>query len=71
MGLRQIFLTDGLNFVSVNTSLRVDNPEEADFFIVSFTLICLSFVGFNRKNIELNLKKLKYYNNGYNHIVLI
>ena len=49
--------------------LRVDNPEEADFFIVSFTLICLSFVGFNRKNIELNLKKLKYYNNGHNHIV--
>ena len=27
--------------------LRDDNPEDADFFIVSFTLMFLSFVSFN------------------------
>lgn len=52
-----------------HNELRVDNPEDADFFIVSFTLMFLSFVSFNKNRVENELKKLKYWNNGHNHIV--
>tara|TARA_Y100000389_G_scaffold200460_2_gene240944 strand:+ start:10591 stop:11541 length:951 start_codon:yes stop_codon:yes gene_type:complete len=48
---------------------RVDESEKADFYIVTFTLICLSFVNFDRKNINNELTKLPYWNNGKNHIV--
>ena len=48
---------------------RTDNVKEARFYIVSFTLICLSFVGFNKNNIENRLKNLPYWNNGKNHVV--
>jgi glucuronyl/N-acetylglucosaminyl transferase EXT1 len=41
---------------------RTKNPEHADIFIVSFTLNCLSFVGFNIKEIRDKLLKLSYLN---------
>lgn len=53
----------------LNHKNRTDNPNEADFFVVSFTLICLSFVAVD--NIQLNneLQNLPYWNNGKRHIV--
>lgn len=48
---------------------RTKDPSKADFFIVSFTLICLSFVKFDKNNIEYLLNNLPYWNNGINHIV--
>ena len=48
---------------------RVSAHEDADFFVVSFTLMCLSFVGFDRQEINLRLKRLPYWNQGKNHIV--
>lgn len=53
----------------LNNSNRTDNPDEADFYIVSFTLICLSFVGFNKQELEYKLSQLPYWNNGVKHIV--
>ena len=37
----------------LNNPGRTNNPEKADFYIVSFTLMCLSFVVFNKQEIEL------------------
>ena len=48
---------------------RTDNPNEANFFIVSFTLICLSFVSFDKDDIIKKVVELKYWNDGINHIV--
>jgi len=48
---------------------RTNDTEKADFYIVSFTLICLSFVGFNKQDLEYRLSQLPYWNNGQRHIV--
>ena len=48
---------------------RTDNPNEAEFFVVSFTLICLSFVAVDRIQLNNELENLPYWNNGSNHIV--
>lgn len=48
---------------------RTSNPEEASFYIVPFTLLCLSFIGFDKSEIEHKLLQLPYWNNGKNHIV--
>jgi hypothetical protein len=48
---------------------RTDNPEKASFYVVSFTLICLSFVGFNKNDLENRLQNLPYWNNGKKHVV--
>jgi glucuronyl/N-acetylglucosaminyl transferase EXT1 len=48
---------------------RTDNPEEATFYVVSFTLICLSFVGFNKQDLENKLINLPYWNDGKNNVV--
>ena len=53
----------------LKNSNRTDDPNEADFYIVSFTLICLSFVSFNRKELENKLTQLPYWNNGVKHVV--
>lgn len=53
----------------LNNSNRVDNPKDADFYIVSFTLGCLSFVNFDKDVVEKKLKQLPYWNNGINHII--
>tara|TARA_B110000977_G_scaffold76840_1_gene103676 strand:+ start:2906 stop:3853 length:948 start_codon:yes stop_codon:yes gene_type:complete len=53
----------------LNNPNRTDNHEEADFYVVSFTLICLSFVEFNRFELEHNLYQLPYWNNGIKHVV--
>ena len=50
-------------------SNRTDSPKEADFFVVSFTLICLSFVAVDRIQLNKELQNLPYWNNGKNHIV--
>lgn len=48
---------------------KTNNPNEAKFFIVSFTLKCLSFVRFSKTEIEEKLEKLPYWNEGKNHVV--
>lgn len=48
---------------------RTDNPKEADFFVVSFTLICLSFVAVDRIQLNNEILNLEYLNDGRNHIV--
>jgi hypothetical protein len=53
----------------LNNVDRTDDPNEAEFYIVSFTLICLSFVGFNKQELEYKLSQLPYWNNGVKHIV--
>ena len=53
----------------LKNSNRTNNPDEADFYIVSFTLICLSFVGFNKQELEYKLSQLPYWNNGVKHVV--
>ena len=53
----------------LNNPNRTNNPEKADFYIVSFTLICLSFVVFNTQEIEYKLSQLPYWNNGKKHVV--
>lgn len=53
----------------LNNPNRIDNPEKADFYVVPFTLYCLSFVGFNKKEINYKLSQLQYWNNGKKHIV--
>jgi len=53
----------------LNNPNRTDDPKEAQFYVVPSTLICLSFVGFNKNNINNRLKNLPYWNNGKNHVV--
>ena len=48
---------------------RINDPEKADFFVVSFTLMCLSFVGLNKQDLEQRLLKLPYWNDGHKHVV--
>jgi len=48
---------------------RTDDPKEAQFYVVSFTLICLSFVGFNQNDLENRLQQLPYWNDGKKHVV--
>ena len=48
---------------------RTDNPEDASFYVVSFTLMCLSFVGYNKQDLESRLRNLPYWNNGKNNVV--
>ena len=48
---------------------RTDNPKQASFFVVSFTLICLSFIGFNKNELEEKMHNLPYWNEGNKHIV--
>ncbi len=47
----------------------VSNPDEADFFVVSFTLASLSFVYVNPLEINKLLLQLPYWNDGKKHIV--
>ena len=48
---------------------RTSNATEADFFVVSFTLMCLSFVSLNIEDLESRLETLPYWNNGQKHVV--
>ena len=62
------WVLDSYNSLLLNEH-RTNEPNKADFFIVSFTLQCLSFVGFNSEYIHKQLQQLPYWNNGNNHIV--
>lgn len=53
----------------LNNVNRIENPEKADFFVVPFTLFCLSFVSFKIREIEYKLTKLPFWNDGKKHIV--
>lgn len=48
---------------------RTNDPNLADFYVVSFTLMCLSFVGFNKQDLENRLTQLPYWNEGHKHVV--
>lgn len=56
-------------FSLLNHPNRTSDPKEATFYIVPFTLQCLSFVAFNKSEVEYRLSQLPYWNNGHNHIV--
>jgi len=53
----------------LNNSQRTDDPKEANFFVIPFTLACLSFVGFNMEEIEYKFSQLPFWDNGKNHVV--
>jgi len=52
-----------------NHSHRTINPEEADYYIISFTLFTFKFVKYNLKMINQKIKNLKYINSEKPHIV--
>jgi hypothetical protein len=52
-----------------NHTHRVKNPEDADYFIISFTLITFKFVKYNLEMINKKIKSLKYIDSGKPHIV--
>ena len=52
-----------------NHSHRTHNPNEADYYIISFTLFTFKFVKYNLKMMNQKIKNLKYINSGKPHIV--